>query len=270
MNDAFGQHMDYFMDKNPLWRPMRIHPESETFVEMWRYTRPDAILVNDPRTYSFAPSHDPVHGEKYAFVLGVRGLSRSPERGLERPGTDGPADAARRAVADRLARLWIAGGDYLFHGRFLDDVGLRISGAGVLAKLYRGSNGVAVPLWNTRREPATLDLSVDLEAVGWRPAAAVRAKSLDSGARWPVEGRGRHAKVTLTLPAHEVDVLVLEAVTSGAVTAGDLEFASRGLGASSIPSVAGRRDGQRAADRTHLVGTDGAGARTRRFTAAPR
>ena len=52
MNDALGQHMDYFMDKNPLWRPMRIHPECETFVEMWRYTRPDAILVNDPRTYS--------------------------------------------------------------------------------------------------------------------------------------------------------------------------------------------------------------------------
>jgi hypothetical protein len=210
MNDAFGQHMDYFMDKNPLWRPMRIHPDSETFVEMWRYTRPDAILVNDPSTYSFPPSHDPVHGLKYAFVLGVRGLTRSPERGLERPATGDAEDAARREVVQRLERLWIAGGEYLFHGRFLDDVGLRVSETGVLAKLYRGPAGIAVPLWNTRPEPVTFDVWVDLDSAGWRHGAAVRASSLDSGARWPVEGPGRRVKVTLTLPPHEVDVLVLD------------------------------------------------------------
>ena len=210
MNDAFGQHMDYFMDKNPLWRPMRIHPECETFVELWRYTRPDAILVNDPRTYSFPPSLDPVHGVKYAFVLGVRGLSRSPERGRDDPGVGRAEDAARRAVVERLERLWIAGGAILFHGRFMDDVGLRVSAPGVLAKVYRGTAGVAVPVWNTRPEPVTFDVWVDLDAVGARPVGSVRATSLDSGTRLPREASGGRVKLTVTLPAHEVDVLVLE------------------------------------------------------------
>lgn len=210
MNDAFGQHMDYFMDKNPLWLPMRIHPECETFVEMWRYTRPDGILVNDPRAYSFPPSQDPVHGEKYAFVLGVRGLRSSPERGLDVPSTGGPNDAARRAVVARLERLWIAGGEYLFHGRFIDDVGLRVSAPGVLAKGYRGAAGVAVAVWNAGPEPATFDVWVDLDGVGVRPTAAVRATSLDTGARLPLEVSGRRVRVALTLPAHEVDVLVLD------------------------------------------------------------
>jgi hypothetical protein len=210
MNDAFGQHMDYFMDKNPLWLPMRIHPEGETFVEMWRYTRPDGILVNDPRTYSFPPSHDPVHGQKYAFVLGVRGMSRSPDRGLDPPGAGGPDDAARRAVVERLERLWVAGGPYLFHGRFLDDVGLEVSAPGVLAKAYRGAQGVAVPVWNTGSQPATFDLGVDLQAVGLSPAGPLSARSLDTGARLPLDASGRRVKVTLTLPPHEVDVLVLD------------------------------------------------------------
>ncbi|HEX9189869.1 MAG TPA: hypothetical protein VGB87_22525, partial [Vicinamibacteria bacterium] len=139
----------------------------------------------------------------------VRGLSRSPERGLERPGAGGPDDAARRAVVERLERLWIAGGDTLFHGRFLDDVGLRVSEPGVLAKVYRGSAGVAVPVWNTLPEPATFDVWVDLDAVGVPSSAAVRATSLDTGTRWPLDGSGRRVKVTVTLPAHEVDVLVL-------------------------------------------------------------
>ena len=110
----------------------------------------------------------------------------------------------------RLERLWIAGGGS-FHGRFLDDIGLRVSETGVLAKLYRGPAGIAVPLWNTRPEPATFDVWVDLDAAGWRHGAAVRARSLDSGARLPVDASGDGLRVRLTLPAHEIDVLILGA-----------------------------------------------------------
>ena len=146
MNDAFGQYMDYGMDKNPLWQPMRIHPKCETFVEMWRYTLPDYIIVNDPGTYSFPPSKDPVHGLKYHFVLGVRGIFPSPERGIEQDDADDPDGAQRREVVARIERLSIAASDYLFHGRFMDDVGLGIADTAILAKVLLE----CLPVWQYR------------------------------------------------------------------------------------------------------------------------
>jgi Domain of unknown function (DUF6259) len=211
MNDAFGQHMDYSMDKNPLWLPMRIHPECETFVEMWRYTLPRRIIVNDSGAYSFPPSHDPVHGDAYRLVLGVRGLSRSVDRGIE-PATAGFDEerARRRAVVERIERLWLEGGRYLLHGRFMDDVGLEVSAPEVLARLYRGPGGVAVPVWNTGPTPVAFDLRVDLDGVGVGRSRPLRASSLDDGRRLPSRTSGGVVDVRVTLPAHEVDVVVLE------------------------------------------------------------
>ena len=117
---------------------------SETFVEMWRYTLPHRIIVNDSGAYSFPPSRDPIHGDSYRLVLGVRGLSRAGERGIQTLAESDGAGARRRAVAEKIERLWIEGGRYLLHGRFMDDVGLEVSEAGVLAKLYRGETPPAV------------------------------------------------------------------------------------------------------------------------------
>jgi hypothetical protein len=39
---------------------------------------------------------------------------------------------------------------------------------------------------------------------------AVRATSLDAGTRRPCEASGGRVKVAVTLPAHDIDVLVLE------------------------------------------------------------
>jgi hypothetical protein len=113
-------------------------------------------------------------------------------------------------VVEKIARLWTAGGEYLFHGRFVDDVGLAVSAPGVLAKAYRGARGVAVPVWNTGTEPVTFDLSVDLELLGAPQPAAIRATSLGAGTRRPCQASGGRVKVTVTLPAHEIDLLVLE------------------------------------------------------------
>jgi hypothetical protein len=210
MNDAFGQYMDYSMDKNPLWLPMRIHPACETFVEMWRYTLPARVIVNDSRAYSYPPSQDPVYGDNYLFVLGVRGLNRSTSRGIDTVTADGDVERARRSgVIEKIERLWIEGGQYLFHGRFMDDVGLEVSAPDVLARLYRGRDGIAVPVWNTASRPATFDVSVDLDAVGVR-RRPVRVLSLDSGTRLPHEAAGGIVKVKLSLAAHETDVIVLE------------------------------------------------------------
>ena len=209
MNDAFGQYMDYGMDKNPLWQPMRIHPDSESFVEMWRYTLPDRIIVNDSGAYSFAPSNDPVYGDSYLFVLGVRGLIRGRDRGIEAVGDRDAVTARRSAVVEKLERLWIAAGGYLFHGRFMDDVGLEVSSTAILAGCT-GADGVAVPVWNTSSEPLTFDVRVDLDAVGIERRSALEARSIDTGTRLPGITAGNSVEVKVTLPAHETDVLVLE------------------------------------------------------------
>ncbi len=210
MNDAFGQYMDYYMDKNPLWLPMRIHPDCETFVEMWRYTLPSYVIVNDPGAYSYPPSQDPVYGENYKFVLGIRGLSRSPSRGIEPESTPEPAgQERRRAVIERIEQLWIKGGQYLFHGRFLDDVGLSVSDPAVLAKVYRGAEGIAVPVWNTSSLPVTFEIQIDLDAAGARWDGPVRAVSLDGDRALKSNRVGRTIKVSLSLPPHGIDLVVL-------------------------------------------------------------
>jgi len=211
MNDAFGQYMDYYMDKNPLWLPMRIHPECETFVEMWRYTLPSYVIVNDPGAYSYLPSQDPIYGENYKFVLGIRGLSRSPTRGIE-PETSALSNehAQRRAVIERIEQLWIKGGQYLFHGRFRDDVGLTVSDPAVLAKVYLGPEGLAVPVWNTGSRSASFELRLDLRAVGLDPGRKYRAISLDGDVPLKLESSDGFLTVSLRLPAHEIDAAVIE------------------------------------------------------------
>jgi hypothetical protein len=216
MNDAFGQHMDYGMDKNPLWQPMRIHPESESFVEMWRYTLPDRIIVNDSGAYSYPPSHDPVYGDGYLFVLGVRGLSPSGKRGIDTVAEHDEERARRRAVVEKIERLWIEGGRYLLHGRFMDDVGLEVSVANVLAKVYRGESGVAVPVWNTTAQPVRFDVRVHLDALGLEPRGSVQASSLDRGSTLFQAVSGDVVEVTMTLPPHDIDVVVLESEDSPA------------------------------------------------------
>jgi hypothetical protein len=210
MNDAFGQYMDYGMDKNPLWRPMRIHPDCESFVEMWRYTLPHRIIANDSGAYSFAPSHDRVYGDSYLFVLGVRGLTRSGQRGIEAVAEDDEDGARRRAVIEKIERLWIAAGQYLFHGRFMDDVGLEVSAPEVLARLYRGPGGVAVPVWNTASRPLTFDVRLALDAAGLGDLGPLRGLSLDTDTPLPLEISGGAVQMGMTLPPHELDVLVLE------------------------------------------------------------
>jgi hypothetical protein len=204
--------MDYGMDKNPLWLPMRIHPNSESFVEMWRYTLPNRIIVNDSGAYSFAPSHDKIYGDSYLFVMGVRGLSRSGARGIETAEESGEVQARRLAVVEKIERLWLEASPYLLDGRFMDDVGLEVSAPGVLAKVYRGEGGVAVPVWNTTVAPVTVALQLDLDAIGLSGGGPFGARSLDSGRPLREGTAARNVEITATLPPHDIDVVVLEGV----------------------------------------------------------
>jgi hypothetical protein len=177
---------------------------------MWRYTLPDRIIVNDSGAYAFAPSHDPVYGESYLFVLGVRGLSPGGERGIETPSEGDAARTRRQAVVEKLERLWIEGARYLLQGRFMDDVGLDVSVDGVLAKVYRGKTGVAVPVWNTTSRPQTFFVRVDLDAVGLEERGPLHVSSLDKDTPLPELESGSLVEVGVSLPPHDVDVLVLE------------------------------------------------------------
>jgi hypothetical protein len=82
----------------------------------------------------------------------------------------------------------------------MDDVGLEVSAPDVLARLYRGDDGVAVPVWNTGSNPVALDLRVDLDAVG----VGRRPKAI------AVADVGGVVAVKVSLPAHGLDVVVLE------------------------------------------------------------
>jgi hypothetical protein len=210
MNDAFGQYMDYGMDKNPLWQPMRIHPKCKTFVEMWRYTLPDYIIVNDPGTYSFPPSKDPVHGLKYNFVLGVRGIFPSPERDIEQDNANDPDGAQRREVVARIERLSIAASDYLFHGRFMDNVGLDIPDTAILAKVYKSVSGLAVPIWNTRHEAISTEIKIELNKLGIVSDRRLSVRSLDTSRRIPHRIDDGVLTIPLTLQGQGLDVVVVE------------------------------------------------------------
>jgi hypothetical protein len=214
MNDAYGQYLDYHMDKNPTWEPMKIHPEMETFVEMWRYTLPDQITINYPRVYSYPPSQNRIYGENYHFVLGIREQSLMQatfprQSGGEESPMEKVEQAKRQAVMGKIQRLWVKGGENLFYGRFVDNIGLSVSNPDVLAKVYLGKDGISIPIWNTTEEDAAFRAIVELEALGLPKGGRVEALSLDSDEPLPYLLQGSCIDIAGNLKAHEIDVIVI-------------------------------------------------------------
>ncbi len=207
MNDAYGQYLDYHLDKNPLWAPMRSHPDMETFVEMWRYTMPDSIIVNDPWAYSYAPSKDRIYGENYKFVMGVRGVGSLGDQ--EGKTVETAADRARRvAVAENIERLWRKGAEFFFYGRFLDDVGLKASNPAVFARTYRSGSSLAVAVWNTAGSASNCQITVDLDAAGLKGNAA-KAVWLNGGDNVPFQARGRLVTLRTEMAPRAIDAIVI-------------------------------------------------------------
>jgi len=209
MNDAYGQYVDYHLDKNPLWEPMRIHPQMETFVEMWRYTLPMYVTVNDPGAYSYAPSKNWFYAPNYHFVLGIRTRGNTDEWHI-RP-TKVTADEAshHQAVVDKVERLWEKGKEILFYGRFRDDVGLRVSESGVLAKVYVADAGIAVPMWNATGEPISVDVAIDLRTLGRSDAQVTEVVSLDGDERIPFNMGGGAVRAQVKVPPNDIAVIAV-------------------------------------------------------------
>ncbi len=206
MNDAYAQYMDYGLDKNPVWEPMRTHPQAETFVEMWRYTMPMSPITNGPGTYSLPASKDRVYGENYKFVTGVRGI-----RPL-RDDADGISQediAKNKAVVEKISRLWAKGSEFFFRGRFIDDVGLKVSNPSVFARAYHSEKGVAVALWNTSAEAATCDVTIDLEATGRLEGKISEVVSLNTDQPLPHQVKGSTVTAQVRELPHDIDAIVI-------------------------------------------------------------
>lgn len=200
MNDVFNQFLDYTMDKSLVWEPMRSHPEVESFVEMWRYTVPWYVTGNHPGNYSFAPSKDPVYGDGFFFVNGIRGTDKSLSRGRNRENA-----AAHSEFVDKIAQLWEKGAEFLIDGQYMDNVGLTVSAPAVLAKGYRSSGGYAVAMWNTSASPITVRVSVDPARIG--VSGRMQAASSLAGASVKQNG-GPDDGIELELQPHAVDLIV--------------------------------------------------------------
>jgi hypothetical protein len=204
MNDAYAQYLDFGMDKNPLWEPMRAHPQVEPFPEMWRYTRPHSIIVNTPKAYSFPPSQDNIYGDSYNFVMGIRGQDMLTD--LDNSTRD--EQERRKVVLGKIARLLREGSGYFFHGEFRDDVGLVASPAATFAKVYRGDGGFAIALWNTSDKQVETELKLKVPDSGF-PRDVIAVTSLESGRPFPSDVQDGTLRVLVRLGAHDIDAAVI-------------------------------------------------------------
>ncbi|HXX62664.1 MAG TPA: DUF6259 domain-containing protein, partial [Bacteroidota bacterium] len=193
MNDVYGQFLDYQTDKNPVWEPMRLHPDAETFVEMWRYTLPWYITANSAGAYTFAPSKDSVYGSYYHFVMGIRIIGSR---------VSGPA-------TEKIERLWRRGGEFFFSGRFMDDVGLWVSSPAVMAKAYLSDEGVAIPLWNVSGDSLTCEVGLDLKRLRFDKPKNIHVISLETGD--PVSHTVHENRIDTKLKILPHDVVVVVA-----------------------------------------------------------
>jgi len=204
MNDVYGQFIDYHLDKNQVWEPMRTHPEAETFAEMWRYSLPDQIIVDDPKSYSYLPSKDPAYGDSYFFVMGIRGYGMLNELA----GSSPEQKQIRRAVTDKIRRLWTAGSDYFFYGEFRDTTGLRVSPPELFAKVYRGANGgIAVAAWNAASRPTQAVVAINLRRLEFSETGDLSVTSLDTRQPLPYRIDRGVVQVKLRLERHDIDVV---------------------------------------------------------------
>lgn len=207
MNDAYGQYIDYYLDKNLVWEPMRIHPAMESFVEMWRYTLPSYIIVNDPASYSFPPAKDKVYGNNYNFVMGIRGIGApEDEKSFQTAGEL----VTKKAGIEKIKKLWNEAGEFFFYGTFMDDLGLKISDPDIFAKVYFSKNkepGIA--LWNTSASLSTFTLSIDLNSLGLSGLKIIKAITVSN--KKNLSYKLEEGKIVLqgTLPPHDIEFISL-------------------------------------------------------------
>ena len=206
MNDAYGQYLDFHYDKNPLsWANMSIHPERETFAEMWRYTLPSYVTSGEG--YTYPPSQDKIYGINYFFVMGLRLRGFGPSK--RKPDLTDEEWTKAKAVMEKIEQLWKKGKEFFFYGRFMDDIGLYTSNPDVFSKVYTSRKGAEIVMWNTTKKDAICDVSVNLKALGITDVKVTKVMSLNKEKNIPYKRKGDVLKTKIKINAHDVDAITI-------------------------------------------------------------
>jgi hypothetical protein len=212
MNDALNQFLDYTMDKSLVWSPMRSHPSVESCVEMWRYTLPWYVTANYSGYYSLPESKDPVHGDGYRFVHGIRGINKGSSGRIK---VSESQAAPRSAYVDRIATLWQQAAEFFFDGTYLDTVGLSVSDPRIHAAVYRSSSNSehAIAIWNSSGKTISTDFIVTPSA--WRAPTGQTARFLDNRKTVSLEpASSLSRRFRLSLAPNALEVIVLSPASS--------------------------------------------------------
>ncbi|MEM2931047.1 MAG: DUF6259 domain-containing protein [Thermoproteota archaeon] len=202
MNDVYGQYLDFHTDKLPLWEPMKTHPEAETFVEMWRYTVPWYITMGG--NYSYPPSKHRIYGLNYLFVMCLRPIACRLEEDFSSEEKD-----MVDAILKKIRMLWAKGKEFFFYGRYMDDVGLKISNSKIFAKTYLSEDGILVAMWNTSSKPASCTVSINLLRLGKAETKVVKIESLSTNKLLSCKREQDIIKAKTRINARDIDALII-------------------------------------------------------------
>jgi|GEM_PF-677882 len=136
VNDAFSQYMDFSLGRcSKEVLSWAIPVPAEPMPELIRYTIPWIKVA----------AYDLPDMVKWGFVLGE-------------PIAHPPVSNDLKKVCN----IYNAGDEYFHYGTFMDDIGLTTSSPNLMAKVIKGSGGLAVTLWN-RASSTHYSISIDLE-----------------------------------------------------------------------------------------------------------
>ena len=144
--DAFSQYADLV---HPAYVGSFPHPRS--FPELYRYTFPEQIFTNRECAED---ETDYLTHANFTFIYGLRfDMTIFRCRGVL---DDIPHYAAYLKGLNRLRKEY---GYLLMRGKFVDDDGIRLDHASLLAKAYQAEDEMAVVLWNPTQhaEPFSLE-----------------------------------------------------------------------------------------------------------------
>jgi len=182
------------------------HPEVETFVEMWRYTLPWCITLNDAGKYSYSASKNKIYGDYYRFIMGIRGVAHDFDDRWKQSKTD---SLEHDNVVLKIEQLWTKGSEFFFHGRFMDDIGITLSDDKVFAKSYASKNAIAVSLWNNTDKALAFNVTVDAKRILLVANKIKEVTSLETNRRIPFKTSGNNINIQLQIPANSISIVVL-------------------------------------------------------------
>jgi hypothetical protein len=119
----------------------------------------------------------------------------------------------KKAGTEKIKKLWDEAGEYFFYGKFMDDIGLKISDPEILGKVYLSRNkepGVA--LWNTSASSSTYTLSIDLSALNLSGVKIIKAMTISDKKDLSFKLKDNLVVMHGALPPHAIEFISLNGI----------------------------------------------------------